>query len=80
MIGCLLIGFVASLGLSIPLTFFLISGLTGALTTFSTWIKEVLGMSRLHEWGKASTYMLGSILLGILFVYVGYISGSFFSV
>ncbi|REB06393.1 CrcB family protein [Sporosarcina sp. BI001-red] len=78
MLGCLLIGLVFGLELSTPLTFFLVFGVAGALTTFSTWLKEVLGMARLQQMVKAGGYMIGSVILGIVFVYAGYISGSFF--
>lgn len=78
MLGCLIIGFVFGLELSVPLTFFLVSGVAGALTTFSTWLKEVLGMVRLQQMMKAIGYMIGSVILGMIFVYAGYSSGSFF--
>lgn len=78
MFGCLLIGLVAGLQLSPTLTFLLGSGLAGALTTFSTWLKELVGMARLREVGKSSGYLMGSIILGIVLVYAGYIGGTFF--
>ncbi|VDG98040.1 CrcB family protein [Sporosarcina sp. ZBG7A] len=78
LLGCLLIGLVVGLQLSPSLTFLLATGVAGALTTFSTWLKEILGMARLQKLGKSMGYLMGSIILGIAFVYVGYIGGTFF--
>lgn len=78
MIGCLLIGFVAGLELSRTLTFLLGSGLAGALTTFSTWLKEIVGMARSRELVKSSTYLMGAIIFGITLVYVGFVGAALF--
>lgn len=78
LLGCLLVGFVFGLQLSTGLTFLLVSGLAGALTTFSTWLKEILGMSRVHEMGKAFFYLMASVFLGFAFVYIGFTGASFF--
>ncbi|MCM3757678.1 fluoride efflux transporter CrcB [Sporosarcina aquimarina] len=78
LLGCLLIGLVVGLQLSSSLTFLLATGVAGALTTFSTWVKEIVAMARLQEFAKSVVYLLGSIIFGIAFVYVGYIGGTFF--
>ncbi|MGG0644908.1 CrcB family protein [Sporosarcina gallistercoris] len=78
LLGCLLIGLVVGLKLSPSLTFLLGSGVAGALTTYSTWLKEIVGLARLQEVGKSSYYLLGTIVLGIACVYAGYHSAAFF--
>lgn len=78
LLGCLLIGFVLGLQISVPVTYLLVTGVAGALTTFSTWMKEVVGMMRLRQLGRGSAYLLGSIVLGVACVYAGYTGSSFF--
>ncbi|WJY27836.1 MULTISPECIES: fluoride efflux transporter FluC [Sporosarcina] len=77
--GCLLIGFVMRLQLPGPITFFLVSGFAGSLTTFSTWIKEGIGMMRLGKYGRSILYLAGSVLFGLLFTAAGYVTGGFFT-
>ena len=76
-LGCLLIGFVFALELPIALTFLLVSGFCGALTTFSTWVKELLGMMRLNEWQKAILYLVGTMIVGVGLIFIGHTLGGF---
>ncbi|GKV69437.1 putative fluoride ion transporter CrcB 2 [Sporosarcina sp. NCCP-2716] len=76
--GCFLIGFVFALGLPAAAICFLVSGLAGSLTTFSTWMKEVLSMARGTAWLKAALYLAGSAAAGLLFVWIGNSAGGLF--
>ncbi len=76
--GCFLIGFVLALGLPAAAIYFLVSGLAGSLTTFSTWMKEVLGMARGTAWLKAGFYLAGAAAAGLLLVWTGYSAGGLF--
>jgi CrcB protein len=70
--GCLLIGCVFGMELSTLWTFFLTSGLAGALTTFSTLNKEVLELWKLNKKIEAISYMSITFGAGILLAFVGY--------
>lgn len=76
-IGCFIIGFVFALEIPLPLTFLLVSGLSGALTTFSTWMKELLEMMQTNEWGKSTLYFVGTLIGAVGFVYIGHTLGMF---
>lgn len=76
-LGCILVGFVFALELPVALTFLLVSGFAGSLTTYSTWIKEVLGMSGENERRKAGFYLVGTVIIGLVLVYVGHTVGIF---
>lgn len=76
--GCLLIGFVMGKGLSEVLTFFLAAGFAGSLTTFSTWMKEVLGMICSRSYARAAIYTAGSVIAGLLCAAAGYAAGALF--
>ncbi|NNN09407.1 MAG: fluoride efflux transporter CrcB [Acidimicrobiaceae bacterium] len=47
------------------------SGIIGAYTTFSTFQVDTLLLIRHHEIGVAVTYMMGSLLAGLLAVWLG---------
>ena len=51
-------------------------GILGAFTTFSTFSYEAVGMLQDGEWGRAGWYMMGSMLLGVAAVILGFSAGS----
>ena len=72
LVGSFLIGCVFGLELSRLWTFFLASGLAGALTTFSTLNKELIGLWRIHKRRAAIVYIVVSYCGGILLAVIGY--------
>ena len=73
--GSFLIGTVFGWELSRLWTFFLASGLAGALTTFSTLNKELIELWQVHK-KKAVLYIFITFIGGILLAMFGYIIGS----
>jgi CrcB protein len=55
---------------------FLISGVLGALTTFSTFGLQAVDLSQKKEWSTSIAYVAGSVCLGILAVWIGLKIGS----
>lgn len=49
----------------------LIVGFLGALTTFSTFSLEALGLLQQGEWLTAMVYMLGSVIICLFLTWVG---------
>ena len=47
-------------------------GLLGGFTTFSTFSFESAALLQDGEWGKAAAYALGSLVLGLIAVFVGF--------
>ena len=74
--GAFLIGCVFGLELSKIWTFFLASGLAGALTTFSTMNKELIELWRNEHKQKALLYVLITYCGGIILALLGYYLGS----
>ncbi|CAM3248200.1 CrcB family protein [Filibacter tadaridae] len=70
--GSLLIGIVFGLDLSRMWTLFFASGLAGALTTFSTMNKELLGLWKSGEKKAAISYLVITYVGGILLAAIGY--------
>jgi fluoride exporter len=76
--GSLLIGLLIGLELPRFWTIFLASGFVGALTTFSTMIRELLV---LWSGGKRKAfflYFVYTLVFGILSAYVGFVIGQIF--
>ena len=46
-------------------------GFLGAFTTFSTYSYETVALLQEGAWGRAATYALGSLVIGVLFVLAG---------
>ncbi len=78
--GSLLIGIVFGMDLAKLWTLFFASGFAGALTTFSTMKKEILGLWQSEENKKkeALLYIVVTYGGGLLLALVGYGIGSFF--
>lgn len=75
-IGCLVIGFVFSFLLSVPneqyYRLFIITGILGGFTTFSSFGMESFYLFQHKEFLKAGSYILLSNVLGLAAVWVGY--------
>lgn len=76
-LGCLLIGFLSALaakrvGFFPPELRLLVAvGFIGAFTTFSTFGYETIQMVENGSWAMAATYVVGSVVVGLLAVYLG---------
>lgn len=79
LLGCTFIGFFATITgpdgrlLVRPGTRqFVMAGFCGGFTTFSTFSLETLSLARDGEWGPALANVLGSVLLCLVGVWIGY--------
>jgi CrcB protein len=76
LVGCFLLGGIAQYGLthlSIPPEWRIgiTVGFFGAFTTFSTFSWEAVQLLQDGEWGRAATYVLTSVIGGLLAVVLG---------
>lgn len=76
-IGCFIIGLVFALsikeeGISDNWKLFLATGICGGFTTFSAFSLENLGLMQSGKIGMALTYIILSLVLGILATFLGY--------
>lgn len=75
-VGCILIGFIATFtdrGLHRQ---FLMVGICGGYTTFSSFSLETLNLARDGQWSKAATYVVGSVLLCFFAVFLGHVAAT----
>lgn len=76
-VGCLLIGMLWAISnrfnVSSQLNSLLVVGLCGGFTTFSTFSKESLTLLQSGSYSLFGLYVLGSVVIGILAVALGYI-------
>jgi CrcB protein len=75
-LGSLAIGFLAAVfsarNTDPSLRFFLITGVLGGYTTFSAFSLETLAMLYEQRWGAATSYVGGSVILGLAASALGY--------
>lgn len=75
MAGCLLIGIIMGLSfqsmVSTQARLLLATGFCGGFTTFSTYALEVFELYQRGEAGASLLYLLGSILIGVLSIWIG---------
>jgi fluoride exporter len=76
-IGCFIIGLVFAFsikeeGISDSWKLFLATGICGGFTTFSAFSLESMGLLQSGKTGLALTYIIVSILLGIIATFLGY--------
>jgi CrcB protein len=82
-LGCALIGVFAALAgpdgrllVSPAVRQFVMPGICGGFTTFSTFSLETLSLARDGEWGKAVANITASLLLCLAGVWAGYAAGT----
>jgi CrcB protein len=78
--GCFAIGLVGALGLeraaiSPEARVFLMVGILGGFTTFSSFAWEALGLLSVRDVLRAALYVTGSVLLGLLGAWLGRLLG-----
>jgi CrcB protein len=78
--GCLVIGFVASVAGAGARPFasneartFLMVGVCGGYTTFSAFSLQTVNLLRLGDWPRAVAYVLGSVVLCLVGVWLGHL-------
>lgn len=79
LLGAFLIGAVYGLclqllNLSSETKAFIITGMLGGFTTFSTFMLDFGLLMNQQKYAEACLYLAGSVLLGILFLYLGMLS------
>jgi CrcB protein len=79
-VGCSLIGFIAtSTGaegrviVAPPIRQFMMVGILGGYTTFSSFSLDTLNMARDGQWTKVAGYVLGSLVLCLVGVWLGHV-------
>jgi len=80
-VGCSFIGFFATLTspdgrfiVGPPVRQFVMVGICGGYTTFSSFSLDALNQARDGEWAKAAGYVLGSLVFCLLGVWLGHIA------
>jgi CrcB protein len=78
MIGCLLVGLLAGLVVqhdmfSTSVRLFLLTGIAGGFTTFSAFGLETFDLIRRDEVLVAAAYMISSLFLGLVLVWIGFL-------
>lgn len=75
-LGSLVLGFVLRVAESIVIApemrAFVAIGILGAFTTFSTFSYETVALLQDGEWARAGAYALGSLLLGLAAILIGF--------
>jgi len=77
-LGCFLMGVCVSLMQQTPtssIKYFVVMGILGSLTTFSAFIYDAFLLAQQQAIGLAITYVIGSVIIGMLCFYFGYMVG-----
>ena len=74
-IGCGIIGFFAAFNVRAPIRQFVMVGILGGYTTFSSFSLETLNLARDGQWAKSAGYVLGSVVFCLLGVFLGNLLG-----
>jgi CrcB protein len=69
--GAFLLGVVSGLAVSENLSLLLGAGALGGYTTFSTWMLETRRLSEAHRTRLDALYLIASLILGLLLVWLG---------
>lgn len=77
MTGCFVIGLLAPLSLRPEWRLFLMIGVCGGYTTFSSFGLQTLNLARDGEWLYVAGNIIGSNALGLVAVYLGWVCGRF---
>ena len=75
--GCFVIGVLSPLTLRSEWRLFLMIGVCGGYTTFSSFGLQTLNLARDGEWFFVAANVIGSNVLGLLAVYLGIVCGRF---
>ncbi|MFD1125127.1 fluoride efflux transporter FluC [Lentilactobacillus raoultii] len=75
-IGATLAGFLVGIQVPTADELFLLTGMCGGFTTFSTFTTDTFVLLRNRRWTIAATYYFGTIMLGFLAAYLGLGLGS----
>ncbi|MBN8544398.1 MAG: fluoride efflux transporter CrcB [Alphaproteobacteria bacterium] len=71
-LGSLLIGMLMAKLQSEPAKLLLVTGVLGGFTTFSAFSWDILQLLQKQQFAAAVIYVLGSVLLSLVAVYLGY--------
>ncbi len=76
--GCFVAGLLLGLSerfefLTHPLRLFLFTGILGGFTTFSAFGVETLSLVRKEAWGSAISYVIASVCIGLVAVWLGWL-------
>ena len=74
--GCSIIGFFAAFNARAPMRQFVMVGILGGYTTFSSFSLETLNLARDGQWAESAGYVLGSVVFCLLGVFLGNLVGA----
>lgn len=73
-VGCLVMGAVAALSETEWVRQFVMVGILGGFTTFSAFGLHTLRLAQAERWGTAAVYVLASVALCLLAVWLGWMT------